>query len=149
MYLILFECIFVGIYSSIVYFIIHKNININLYFILFLTGFIKHLFGYFLNIQSLYCNYGYACKNIKNIKNIKIFKAFTNNKLLLFYSLIEGILFLFLGLVFIFLTKKIYKHVNNLYVIFTIGVVLHISSEILGTHKLYCENNCILLTDKI
>jgi hypothetical protein len=99
----IYESIFVGIYVLIIFFVVNYIINkiINkstnlvtkknkIYFILFITGFLKHLFGYILNIHTYYCNYGFACKN--NNKNDKNFISVKTNYLFL-ESIIEGIIF--------------------------------------------------------
>ena len=83
------EAIFVGIYTIIIYgvssFLYYKNIFI----LLFLVGFNKHLFGYLFNLHSSYCKYGNACSN-KTREN-------TTYSNVVIESLIEGILFVVLG----------------------------------------------------
>jgi len=125
----IFESIIVGIYSCIIYVIINKFIN-NVYTLLFLSGFIKHLFGYLLNIHTLYCNYGYACNN-----HAPKSALFTNY--LWIESIIEGFLYLFLGVIF---TQFI---PNKILVLFLIGVLLHLIFEKLKIHYIFCKTRCI------
>ncbi len=131
------ESIIVGIYCCVIYIIINKliikQLN-NLYLILFLSGLIKHLFGYLLNIHTLYCNYGFACNNFKN--PIKKHAFYSSN--LILESLIEGLLFLSLGFIII----SIDKNINKLLLVFIIGILLHIISEKIGIHHLFCKLRC-------
>ena len=62
----IFEAIFVGIYSSVIA-IILSFVVYNYYYLLFLTGFIKHVGGYYLNIHTYYCNYGDACTRTHSV----------------------------------------------------------------------------------
>jgi hypothetical protein len=127
----IFESIFVGIYCSILYFLFSFLKIKNIYILLFIIGFFKHYIGYECGIQKYYCNHGYACKNKKGI--LKILQ-----EEIIFYSLIEGLLFLILGTL---LLNYLYK--NQIILYFIIGVSLHILCEIFGIHKIFCNNFCI------
>ncbi len=124
------ESFIVGIYSIILCSITSNFIK-NIYLLLFLIGFLKHLFGFIFNIHTLYCNYGYACKKNYNSKY-----AIYSNKIWI-ESIIEGILYLFLGTIL----HKFIK--NKIIVFFVIGVILHIVFEILNVHKSFCKNRCV------
>ena len=71
----IFESMFVGIYSCIIYVFIRNVVN-NVYVLFFVTGFIKHLLGYLLNIHSLYCKY--------TNKILEVYKMFYELTLTLF-----------------------------------------------------------------
>ena len=123
------ESIFVGIYSSLVYLIINVFVT-NIYLLLFLTGFIKHLFGYLLNIHTLYCNYGYACNNKQTIHS-------TFSNYLGIESIGEGLLYVCFGKMLVsFISHKVL-------LFFIIGVLLHLIFEYLNIHKLFCKYRCI------
>jgi hypothetical protein len=124
------ESFVVGIYSVILY-LITCNFIKNIYLLLFLIGFFKHLFGFVFNIHTLYCNYGYACEKSYNRKY-----AIYSNKIWI-ESIIEGILYVFLGTIL----HKFIK--NKIVVFFLIGVTLHIVFEILNFHKSFCKNRCV------
>ena len=128
----IFESIIVGVYGSIIFLLIRNFIK-NIYLLLFLIGFIKHLFGYLLNIHMLYCNYGYACSN-KNKTSDKI--AIYSNYLWI-ESIVEGLLYLFIGLM---ITKFIS---NKLIIVFIIGMLLHLIFEKLKIHNIFCKTRCI------
>lgn len=134
-----YESIFVGVYCSVIYFLLNIAIN-NIYCALFLTGFIKHFCGYLLGLHTAYCNYGSACNNVKK-HNIKT--AFYSNSLLL-ESIIEGFLFLGIGLIFILIGKKI-----GIWTIFFIAVLLHIIAENTGVHTLFCKTRCRTKQNKV
>ena len=125
----IFESIFVGIYSCIIYVFIRNVVN-NVHVLFFLTGFIKHLLGYLLNIHSLYCKYGYACKQYT--KTTAVY-----SKYLVLESIGEGILYLLFGII---LSKLI---LNKLLVVFIIGILLHLIFEILQIHRLFCKKRCL------
>ena len=125
----IFESMFVGIYSCIIYVLIRNLVN-NAFVLFFVTGFIKHLFGYLLNIHSLYCKYGYACQQFT--KTTAIYSNY-----LVLESIGEGILYLLFGII---LGKLI---VNKVVVVFIIGVLLHLMFEILEIHRLFCKKRCL------
>ncbi len=94
----IFEAIFVGIYSVILFLIISQFIKNN-YFILFIVGFAKHLLGGYLNIHNFYCNYGYSCYLSNDCKNGQ---CYDDKKYLFLRSIFEGILYLIFNYWFIF-----------------------------------------------
>jgi hypothetical protein len=123
------ESLLVGIYTAIIYFIISPFIK-NIYALLLVVGFLKHLLGYFLNIHTWYCNNGDACLNKDNNNNYTAIRLH-----LIRDSLYDAVMFLIIGSVL--LTK-----INNIVLFFTIGVLLHIISEHLLVHKYFCNNTC-------
>jgi hypothetical protein len=114
---LIIEAIIIGIYTLLIYFCLNSYIN-NPYLLFFLIGFFKHFLGYYLGIQSFYCNYKYSIKNFKN-KNIFI------------QSIGEGLVFLFL-----FLLVGIKLNSLNFFII---GFSLHIISELVGIHNWFCN----------
>ena len=118
------EVIFIGIYTHLLYLIL-TSLGI---FNLFTLGFLKHFLGY-LFLHNYYCNHGVACKKQKEQK-----QKFTVNNYIIVESILEGILFVFIGRFSLF--KNVFKNV------FTIGVFLHILFELLNIHKVFCELRC-------
>ena len=129
------ESIFVGIYSLSIFFILHMVGLINqtsLILLFFITGFVKHFLAYWFRLHDLYCVYGKACREIDLYEKAK-------PDYLFLYSLVEGVLFILVGLL-------INSLVNNPAVtIFFTGFTLHLVFEILGLHKRFCKNNCVRL----
>jgi hypothetical protein len=136
----IFESILVGMYSISFYYLFSLFI-INKYFLFFFTGFFKHLMGYFLYIHNYYCNFGYACKQLR--RDNKIFH--TNNypiSNLVFESIIEGLLYLIIGLILLKIFNSNSFKSNIIYIFFT-GIILHITSEWFNIHYYFCKNRCI------
>lgn len=128
---IIAESIIAGIYCEFIYlsFYVLRKINFNL--LLFILGFTKHFYAYFIKLHYLYCVYGDTCKKYNNVD-------INYNKLyLLRDSIFEGFLFIIFGniLNLIILNKYI--------LFFILGVILHLLSEVLGYHKFFCKNICI------
>jgi len=113
------ESIFVGIYCVFLFTILSyaKIHTVSLFF--FILGFFKHFLGFFLGLQSVYCN----CTILPNYS------------ILFGESILEGFAFLILYQIFHRLFPKIW-------VAFTIGFILHILAEIFGLHKWFCEKSC-------
>ena len=129
------ESILVGVYSLIIYVFINNSIRNN-DVLLFVVGFFKHLFGYLLNIHTLYCNYGYACN-----KSVQYKKSVFSNVLIV-ESIIEGGVYVFLGII-------LDSIIPNKYILyFIIGCILHLFSEILQAHKYFCSKRCVILLNK-
>jgi len=129
----IFEAIFVGLYTTIIYIVLSFSFfNFkNIYMLLFLVGFIKHLFGYIFNLHSYYCKYGNACinKTTSNSTEINV----------VIESLFEGILFIVLGYL---LLISSYLQKNKAFMFFCIGLSLHILFELLGIHNIFCRERC-------
>lgn len=128
---IIAESIIVGIYCVFIYlsFYILRKINFNL--LLFILGFTKHFYAYFIKLHYLYCRYGITC--------IKYNKTDINYKFiyLLRDSLFEGFLFIIFGNILNLIIK------NKYILFFILGVILHIIVDLLGFHTYFCKNICI------
>uniref|UniRef100_A0A6C0HPS1 Uncharacterized protein n=1 Tax=viral metagenome TaxID=1070528 RepID=A0A6C0HPS1_9ZZZZ len=98
--------------------------------LLFVLGVLKHSLGYASGIESLYCNYGQACKATHPLFRTE---AYTDR--LFLESLMEGIAFVSVGLLFYGVTSKVY-------IVFLIGFFLHLLAEFSGLHTEFCEKNC-------
>jgi hypothetical protein len=131
MYFII-EALFVGLYTLIIYLFCSSLFINNKYILLFIIGFIKHFMGYYLNLHYYYCNYKYKCKILTK-------KLLTNNINLIIESILEGILFLFLGNLLLLIS---YFQNNIILLFFIIGLVLHILFELLGFHNIFCRYKC-------
>ena len=132
----IFESIFVGIYSGVIAIILSFAIH-NYYYLLFLTGFIKHVGGYYLNIHTYYCNHGDACMRTPSTWSTA--RSKNNPRQLIFESIIEGIAYVVGGFICSFL-------ISNMYVsVFIVGIAMHILAELLGIHRFFCKNRCIKL----
>jgi len=126
----LLESFFIGIYCSAIYLALSSSgITNNIYLMLFIIGFMKHFFGYFLKIHDYYCKY---CRG-DNIKR----RAKRNDMLLAGESVLEGIVFIILGsFLSIFLKSTVLLY-------FILGSGIHIISEKIGLHVYFCKERCI------
>jgi len=129
----IFESIFVGIYCGILYEIL-VNFITDYYILLLVLGCFKHFLGYELHLHSLFCKYGYACQRVANAENRV---AQTSNLKIFVESLLEGVAFLVIG----YLLSLIMK--DRLVMVFWIGIILHISAELIGIHQSFCQR-CII-----
>jgi hypothetical protein len=125
--IIIYESLFVGLYCLILY-IIFKNLNINIYYFLFLFGFFKHYLSYYIGIHDYYCNNGYACNKSKKI---------ADTKYLLSDSILEGFLFIIIGYYIL------YCFANRYLGFFIIGIFLHLFAELFFIHNYFCKYRCI------
>lgn len=125
----IFESFLVGLYSSIIFFILNKTIKVDTNVLVFLTGFAKHFLGWFLQIHTYYCKYGYACKKQSNSSKY--------THMLLLECILEGIVFV----LFYNLIKRMHK-LKTIYIIFIIGILLHILAENLKIHSFFCKKRC-------
>ena len=129
--MIIIEAIYVGLLVLSIGIIIIRFIKGLLGY--FIIGFLKHLLGYYLGIQDYYCNYGDRCMKINEINRGQL-KAKGDN--IIKESLLEGIIFVILGLV-------IGLVINDEYLLlFLIGFKIHIISEMTGIHLYFCNYNC-------
>ena len=145
---VIFEAIFVGFYSSIIFQIFQfiatkviKNMeNIELFGIeisfydklIFLTGFFKHFLGYFIRIQSFYC---YE----------KGFKTAYITSIFLPECFLEGFVFLLLKRIIETLVFGVREGSTALFhtkLVFLIGFLIHILSELFGFHDLFIKYRC-------
>ena len=132
------ESVLVGIYSSIVY-LVASRLYTGGYMVFFITGFLKHLFGYLTTLHTWYCNYGYACYNISH----PAYAVYSNNPTYAIYSnylvvecIIEGALFLGIG-------STLSTFIRDPIIIsFITGVGLHLLFEALYLHRMFCVSRC-------
>jgi len=130
---VVIEAFLVGIYSCLLYLFISPWIY-SYPLLLFCVGFTKHILGYFLGIHTAYCKYGNACKNTSSTKYV----AVTKNEILIKESVIEGILYVFAGVILQFICRP--KWV--LFIL--IGFLFHIFFEWVGIHSIFCKEKCSL-----
>ena len=134
----LFESLFVGVYSAIIYICCsYFTLKYDFKIILFIVGFLKHLLGDLLQIHTYYCNYGYACNKtgaspVKMISSISLMQLFLE-------CIGEGILFVILGTI---LVQSSYLKENKIALFFIMGFSLHTIFELMGAHKLFCKTHC-------
>jgi hypothetical protein len=146
--LLTIESIVVGIYTLVLAFVlsfflsffipsIQKNV-LNFIFFFFTLGFIKHLLGFYLGLQTFYCNYGVECSKRENNKNLEARKP------TFFENLLEGIVFVVFGCILRNLFSILFKYGNNIYLIsFFTGFFLHLISDIIGVHTFFCKYYCL------
>jgi hypothetical protein len=141
--MLLKESMIVGIYTTIIAVflfyliqIVNKSskilLSIRFFFVL---GFLKHFLGYYLNLQTEYCNQGVQCKKNRLNFNLNL-KAIQPS---LLENSGEGLAFVLMGLLFTNLFK-----IKNLFLIaFLIGFSLHIFSDLTGIHTYFCKYYCV------
>lgn len=142
MYYIL-EAVLVGIYTVFLYLLLSSVLSDNYKWFLFILGFLKHLSGDLLQIDTYYCNKGDACSNNKennNKNNKKIRISDRSNIILLIECIGEGIFFYLFGFLFYFISSYFINH--KIITTFLIGFCLHILFEIVGIHSLFCKYRC-------
>ena len=120
----LIEAVIIGLYSVLIY-IPLKFIFKNIYLLFFFTGFLKHFLGHFIGIHKLYCK----------LHNLEIINTYDLKKLLIF-SILEGLIYLFGGVILNKIDKM--DKIN----IFIFGFILHIVFEIIGIHESFLKNKC-------
>ena len=118
---LIIEAFIIGVYTSL--FGIFK-INLNIYFDLFIIGFLKHLIGYYSQLHNFYC----SMVNKKSIINNYIIKD----------SIYEGICFIIIGIIII----KLFNLNNMKIALFLIGFIFHIIAEFIGLHKYFLKYRC-------
>ena len=132
------ESIAVGIYTVVIAFFLSFIIYYpkNILFFLFILGFTKHFIGFWLQLQTLYCNYGETCKSNHDLNNQK--QIWTALEPSFLENVGEGILFIMVG-VFI---KKVFSIHNVYFVSFFIGVLTHFIADLFGFHIYFCKRRC-------
>lgn len=145
--LLLGESTIVGIYTTVLTFVIafipsffipstHKNV-LHFIFFFFTLGFIKHFLGFYLGLQSFYCNYGIECSKKDDNNNLEARRPS------FFENLLEGIVFVLFGLIFKNIFSMLLKYGNNIYLIsFFTGFFLHFISDMVGVHAFFCKYYC-------
>lgn len=126
----LFESVLVGVYSSIIFWLI-SGFSTSFQVSLFVCGFLKHMCGYYIGIHSYYYNNGYACREVRGDREGYQYRI--ELMTLILESILEGVCFVFLGLLF---SRVIRSKFCN---IFSIGVFLHLLCEWVGLHRYFCR----------
>lgn len=121
------ESIFVGVYVCVISFFVSYIVSSNFALLLFVVGFLKHFLGYYLKIQDYYCA---SC--------VKGSKSYTTKQILFGESILEGVVFIIMGLLL-----KVFIE-NHLVLMFLLGFLLHIIAEFVGVHKYFCKNRCVI-----
>ena len=133
------EAIFVGIYTCFIYLLFSPFIK-NFYILLIVSGFFKRFLAATFGVWTWYCNNGEACLKVLNPELAKQNKYQANTKYLIGLSIYEAVIFLITGKILsIFIPKGIYLFL-------TMGIILHIISEILLFHKYFCIKICEIKT---
>jgi hypothetical protein len=104
----------------------------------------KHFFGYYFGLQTLYCRYGDACEKLQrtqkkeHIQGHPVIGSYVKTSLeqLFLNSIIEGFVILGLGYVVSLFVS------NHLLTVFLVGVVVHNLAELWGIHCDFCKNDC-------
>jgi hypothetical protein len=121
---LLIEQIIVGIFTTIIYLFL-LPFGLEYYILLFLDGFLKHILGHYLGIQSLFCNkYKPGSRSIVSFPQI------------ILEAIIEGIIFVIFGLL---LVKCGISHHLAPYII---AFSIHILTEFTGIHYLFIKHRC-------
>ena len=102
--------------------------------LLLVVEFFKHFLGSSLYIHTWFCNNGEACVKLLNPHKNYI----ANTLFLIRQSFYESIAFLIMGLIFRPL-------IENMYLFFTIGLILHIIAEKILIHKSFCKKSCDII----
>jgi len=131
-----FESIIVGIYVAALSLVLHIFVQ-NWLMFLFTLGFSKHFLGYIFQLHTYYCNHGDACIKVNSSSDQS--RQIQNYFQIIGESIIEGIVFVLLGLLYI---KYRGKQPNIIVFAFCIGVFMHIISEIIGLHNYFCTTQC-------
>jgi len=118
------ESIVVGIYCTLLYSIL-SLFSLSSYVLLFLLGFSKHLFGYFLGLHSYFC---------KKYKKHSIFDP------VLCQSILEGFYFMIVGIIVFYFIEL---YLSKIIIIFIFGMVTHLLSEWIGLHSSFVNSNCV------
>ena len=124
---VLTESLFVGVYTCIISFFVSFLVSSNFVLLLFVVGFLKHFLGYYLKIQDYYCA---TC--------VKGSKSHTTKQILFGESILEGGVFIILGLLL-----KVFIE-NRTVLMFLLGFLLHMIAEFVGVHKYFCKNRCVI-----
>lgn len=124
---LLAESLFVGVYSCLIYLFSSYMFSSSFTLLLFIVGFLKHFLGYYLKIQDFYCD---TC--------VKGSKSQVTARNLFIESILEGVVFIMLGLLLGVFTK------NRGVLMFLLGLLLHMIAEIAGVHKYFCKYRCVV-----
>jgi hypothetical protein len=131
---LIFESLFVAIYSCIIFTIIKYGFHLKFFSLFFLTGFFKHFIGWLTGLQVMYCHYK-KTNILSNFAYTDYKHIFSNKKMVKvsLESIVEGILFVLFGIVLHFIQ-------NEYIIICIIGGGLHILFDIVNIHTWFCNN---------
>ena len=143
----LYEAIFIGVYSVILYVPIHLFYEKvfekpHIYLMLGVFGLCKHLVGYIVQLHNYYCNYGDACLNM--FTNTARVELHYNEDYLLLESILEALYYALLGYIFIHIFGINWHHTltHSIFFIFMAGIFTHTLAELIGLHKYMCIYRC-------
>lgn len=122
---LLLEAFVIGVYCMLLYMCLHP-VNILVWF---LFGFVKHFVAYYIGIHDYYCQHGYCPSCYNKSKSIGTY--------IVFDSILEGFLFILVGLIVNIFTK--YRYIA----MFVMGFSVHIFAEIFQIHSYFCKHRCI------
>lgn len=143
-----------GIYATFAYFVMINLFSTKMHLgwigienkwlafvlLLYFFGFSKHEIGYYLTVESNYCEQTAICKKMLNKKHptivdkIKNIFGFVEN--LWLEAAGEGIMFVVVGLpLFIFVRPQ-------LLAAFLTGVLAHLVAKYSGMHDYFCRSSC-------
>lgn len=148
------EAVGVGVYSVLLFIVfssILTKFNTNTYVALLLIGFFKHFLGYYVGLQTWYCNNGGSCVSLHKKQETLTTKYVGIPTNLIYNSIIEAFFYLFIGAILYWillysLNKTLLVYINFI-LYFLLGFILHIMANKLGIHKSFCINNCIPLAN--
>jgi len=132
--MLILEGFLVGFYVLLLFFVFRLIIKTDLYLELFIIGFIKHLFSYYIGLQSQYCKIYLNKNNNYKVKSSNI----------IIECLLEGLAFIYFGYLL-----KLILNPNNYSFAFILGFIIHIIADFYGIHKLFLINNCHLKINNI
>jgi hypothetical protein len=108
--------------------------------LLYTFGFIKHEVGYYLTIESNYCEQTNICKKLLEQPDQSFVDRFKNTASFLgniwAESIGEGILFVLVGLPLFVLFD------NKMMAAFSTGILANSIAEYSGIHKYFCRKSC-------
>jgi hypothetical protein len=149
---LLFEATFVGAYVACIYGVLSvipmlteiqakHHIYYYLLFTLFITGFVKHVLGYYIKIHGWYCNYGQTCTALRESQSQQQhkYKSISTPYMLLWESMLEGLLFATICIALANLLRNVYAAT------FITGFAFHIITDMIGLHKSFCMKRCVPL----
>ena len=110
------ESIMVGLFSLSIYFCFQSIRPWNV--LLMVVGMVKHYMGYWVGLQQLYCEHHTTLSRLEPPP--------------LYEVILEGVAFVLIGNILSWI------HSREI-IVFLIGVILHLLSEVLGLHALFLK----------
>jgi hypothetical protein len=121
---LLIEQLGVGIFTSIIYLLL-LPFKLEYFTLLFLDGFFKHLLGYYLGIQTFFCD-----KHLPGTKSVVPFPR------LIAECILEGLLFLSFG--FLLVKGGMARNITPYIIAFSIHIII----DLTGLHTLFLQHRC-------